>query len=55
MKDIEKNFAKLDLLKSKLDEHRPLSAGCYRKTNVIISGVLHKPPQFFEVASKMEQ
>ncbi|KOR31969.1 hypothetical protein TI05_10255 [Achromatium sp. WMS3] len=28
--------------------------GSYRTTNVIISGAEHKPPQSFEVASKME-
>ncbi len=29
--------------------------GAYRKTNVIISGAEHKPPQSFEVPPKMEQ
>lgn len=29
--------------------------GSYRKINVIISGAEHKPPQHYEVASKMEQ
>lgn len=29
--------------------------GSYRKTNVLISGAQHKPPQSFEVPSKMEQ
>ena len=39
------------LLKNIDDENR----GVYRKTNVIISGAQHKPPQSFEVAVKMEQ
>ncbi len=39
------------LLKNIDDENR----GVYRKTNVIISGAQHTPPQSFEVAVKMEQ
>ncbi len=30
------------------------SAGCYRPINVLISGATHRPPSYFEVASKME-
>lgn len=30
------------------------NAGNYRKTNVIISGAVHKPPQFSDVAQQME-
>jgi Fic family protein len=30
------------------------NAGSYRKTNVIISGAEHKPPQFFDVPQQME-
>ena len=39
------------ILKNIDDENR----GSYRKTNVIISGAEHTPPQSFEVAQKMEQ
>ncbi len=30
------------------------NAGCYRKINVLISGATHRPPNHFEVATKME-
>ena len=39
------------ILKNIDDENK----GKYRKTNVIISGAEHKPPQSFEVQSKMEE
>jgi Fic family protein len=39
------------ILKNIDDENR----GAYRKTNVIISGAEHTPPQSFEVAQKMEE
>ncbi len=31
------------------------NAGCYRDINVLISGAIHRPPNHFEVASKMEE
>lgn len=39
------------ILKNIDDENK----GKYRKTNVIISGAEHKPPQSFEVQSKMQE
>jgi Fic family protein len=40
------------LILKNIDEE---NQGAYRKTNVIINGVEHKPPQSFEVPLKMEQ
>lgn len=39
------------ILKNIDDENK----GSYRNTNVLISGAVHKPPQAFEVSSKMQE